>query len=208
MNHFVLAEPRLCIGCYTCMPACVAAHQAVGLQAHPRLFVTHTPAGTMPVQCRHCDDAPCAKVCPVGAIVRAGGAIQLNENTCIGCKMCALACPFGAIEPHGSSPLSQQMPFDTYVAADGIAPTDPQAVTTRGMATLSPLLGWTAGERTVAVKCDLCVFRDGGPVCVEICPTHALTVVDTNSVTSANDAKRRQTVMDTARSFAPGGGVR
>ena len=206
MNHFVVAEPRLCIGCYTCMPACVAAHQAVGLQAHPRLFVTHTPDGTMPVQCRHCEDAPCAKVCPVGAIVRADGAIQLNESTCIGCKMCALACPFGAIEPHGSSPLSQQMPFDGYVAADGVAPVDPLAVTAKSLAGLGPLLGWTAGERTVAVKCDLCHFRERGPVCVEVCPTHALKVVDTGTMAAVNDAKRRQTVAETAAAFAPVGG--
>jgi hydrogenase-4 component A len=198
MNRFVIAEPKLCIGCYTCMPACVIVHQAAGLQAHPRLVVTQTPHGTMPVQCRQCDDAPCAKVCPVGAITQTEDAIQINESTCIGCKMCALACPFGAIEPHASSTLSQQMPFDAYIAASGVAPHDPMEATAKSMAPLSPLLGWTAGERTVAVKCDLCHFREGGPVCVEICPTKALRIVDEQAMVAANDAKRRQMVADTA----------
>jgi hydrogenase-4 component A len=204
MNRFVIAEPRLCIGCYTCMPACVVAHRTVGLQAHPRLVVTHTPRGTMPVQCRQCEDAPCARVCPVGAITHADDAIQLNEQTCIGCKMCALACPFGAIEPHGSSPLSQQMPFDAYVAADGSAPTDPLAVTAESLVPLNPLLRWTAGERTVAVKCDLCHFRPQGPACVEVCPTHALKLVDNAGLTAGGDAKRRASVAATAPAFSAG----
>ena len=67
MTKFVIADPKLCIGCYTCMPACVVVHQEAGLQAYPRLHVTHTPHGTMPMQCRHCEDAPCSKACPAAS---------------------------------------------------------------------------------------------------------------------------------------------
>ena len=35
-----------------------------------------------------------------------------------------------------------------------------------------------AGNRALAVKCDLCAHRAGGPACVEACPTHALSCVD------------------------------
>lgn len=198
MNRFVIAEPKLCIGCYTCEAACVDVHQEVGLQAHPRLVVTQTAQGTMPVQCRHCEDAPCAKVCPVGAITEADGMIQLNESTCIGCKMCALACPFGAIEPHGSSPLSQQMPYEPYVASAGAIigePLAPSAIS----APLSSLLDWSAGVRTVAVKCDLCYFREDGPKCIQVCPTKALRIVDSESLSASISAKRRQTVAKTSQ---------
>ncbi len=33
-------------------------------------------------------------------------------------------------------------------------------------------------ERNVALKCDLCKGRDGGSICVEMCPRGALTFVE------------------------------
>ncbi len=46
----------------------------------------------------HCDDAPCISACPVGCLRKdpeTGFTVYDNAN-CIGCKSCALACPFGA----------------------------------------------------------------------------------------------------------------
>jgi hydrogenase-4 component A len=203
MNRFVIADPTLCIGCYTCEAACVEVHENVGLQAHPRLTVTHTPQGTMPVQCRHCDDAPCAKVCPVNAITHKDGMIQLNESTCIGCKMCALACPFGAIEPHGSSPESQQMPFNDYIVPQGAIPNESLTVHEQ-RAPLNALLDWSPGVRSVAVKCDLCYFRDDGPKCIQVCPTKALRIVDPEAIATSISAKRRETAEKTAQHKLPG----
>jgi len=190
MNRFVIAEAKLCTGCGTCEAACVEVHQAVGLQAYPRLHVTETPQGTMPVQCRHCEDAPCAKVCPVTAITHGAGMIDLNESTCVGCKMCALACPFGAIEPHGTSPQSQQLPHPAYAgpAVPSELPT-PQEVPMP----LSSLHDWSPGVRTVAVKCDLCYFRAEGPRCVQVCPTKAMRLVDGDSLVASVHAKQRLT---------------
>ena len=189
MNRFVVAEAKLCTGCGTCEAACVEVHERVGLQAYPRLHVTKTPQGTMPVQCRHCEDAPCAKVCPVAAITHGEGMIELNESTCVGCKMCALACPFGAIEPHGTSPQSQQLPQLPYAGTAVPSELLPQEVS----APLSSLLAWAAGVRTVAVKCDLCYFRPDGPRCVEVCPTKALRLVDSDSLAASTHAKQRVT---------------
>lgn len=190
MNRFVIAEAKLCTGCGTCERACVEVHASVGLQAHPRLHVTETPQGTMPVQCRHCEDAPCAKVCPVVAITHGEDMIALNESICIGCKMCGLACPFGAIEPHGTSPQSQQLPHPAYAGA--AVPSELPAPTEVPLP-LSPLLDWTPGVRTVAVKCDLCYFREEGPRCVEVCPTKALRLVDGESLTALTHARQQLT---------------
>ena len=68
MNRFVIGDPKDCIGCNTCMAACSEVHKAFGLQSFPRLQVMRNDDVTVPILCRHCDDAPCATVCPVHAI--------------------------------------------------------------------------------------------------------------------------------------------
>ena len=49
--------------------------------------------------CQHCGDAPCLMVCPTGAIFRhkTTGIVDVNRDLCVGCRSCALACPFGAV---------------------------------------------------------------------------------------------------------------
>ncbi|MDI6871167.1 MAG: 4Fe-4S dicluster domain-containing protein [Bacillota bacterium] len=51
-----------------------------------------------PVTCQHCEEPLCQKVCPAGAVVRneVTGAVEIDQDRCIGCKMCIMACPFGA----------------------------------------------------------------------------------------------------------------
>lgn len=48
--------------------------------------------------CRQCEDAPCANVCPNGAISRDKGFVHVMQERCIGCKTCVVACPYGAME--------------------------------------------------------------------------------------------------------------
>ncbi len=97
MNRFIIADPKLCIGCNTCMASCSAEHRQYGLQALPRLQVIRSARDSAPVMCHQCEDAPCAQVCPVNAIRHQDDAISLNESLCISCKLCGIACPFGAI---------------------------------------------------------------------------------------------------------------
>ena len=53
-----------------------------------------------PKSCLHCEDAPCVTVCPTGASYkrREDGIVLVNEDDCIGCGLCAWACPYGARE--------------------------------------------------------------------------------------------------------------
>lgn len=53
-----------------------------------------------PRSCLHCEDAPCVTVCPTGASLKRAedGIVLVNEDACIGCGLCAWACPYGARE--------------------------------------------------------------------------------------------------------------
>jgi Fe-S-cluster-containing dehydrogenase component len=53
-----------------------------------------------PKSCLHCEDAPCVTVCPTGASFKRvdDGIVLVNEADCMGCGLCAWACPYGARE--------------------------------------------------------------------------------------------------------------
>ena len=53
-----------------------------------------------PKSCLHFEDSPCVTVCPKGASFKRSedGIVLVNEEWCIGCGLCAWACPYGARE--------------------------------------------------------------------------------------------------------------
>ncbi len=53
-----------------------------------------------PKSCLHCAEPACVSVCPTGASYKraADGIVLVNEDICIGCKLCSWACPYGARE--------------------------------------------------------------------------------------------------------------
>lgn len=172
------------MGCHTCEAACAETHRLHGLQSMPRLKVMRNLNESAPQMCHHCEDAPCAGVCPVNAITRVDGAVQLNESLCVSCKLCGIACPFGAIEFSGSRPL--------HIPANVNSPKAPPAPP--APARVSPLLDWVPGVRAIAVKCDLCSFDESGPACVRTCPTKALRLIDTKDIAQASKRKRELTL--------------
>ncbi|GFK94692.1 Iron-sulfur protein [Fundidesulfovibrio magnetotacticus] len=114
-NPIVYATPDKCVGCKKCEAACVSAHinmpfreaKKRGLPVIPRIKVTKVDNLKFPIQCRHCEDAPCAHACPFGAIRQVDGIVHVKEQLCVGCKMCVMACPFGAIEVGVEGELEQ-----------------------------------------------------------------------------------------------------
>ncbi len=156
-NEIIYADPEKCLGCHSCELSCAVAHGEGDLQSavaggrslRPRNKVVLADGIRMPMQCRQCEDAPCAFVCPTGAILQQDAQVQLREKNCVGCKMCVMVCPFGAI-----SVAAEEEP--------GV-----KGRTNRGVAKKCDLC---ADWRTRSGKTD--------PACVEACPTKAVSLVD------------------------------
>ncbi len=111
-----------CVGCHACVTACKEWNtSAYGAPLSDDDPYGAAPSGTFlnrvhtfeytgedgtpkvvhfPKSCLHCADAPCVTVCPTGASLKRveDGIVLVNEDDCIGCGLCAWACPYGARE--------------------------------------------------------------------------------------------------------------
>jgi len=97
-------------GCTACMDACreennVAFHGDERWDVHwirkvnlrPKEEMEGAEEKSVLLMCNHCDDPPCAQVCPVQATYkREDGIVMVDHHRCIGCRYCMIACPYNA----------------------------------------------------------------------------------------------------------------
>ena len=86
----------LCIGCRACAAACQSRFKN---EARIR-YAEVSETVLVPMPCRHCVDALCVAACPFEVLKRDEhtGVVYQATFHCVGCRSCALACPFGVID--------------------------------------------------------------------------------------------------------------
>ena len=159
-SKVVVADPSLCVGCLACEVNCSAWHESVGRSALPRIRIMATPqvalrkevaaylparAGYSPATCRQCPTPWCLPNCPTTGlrIDPQTGNRYIAEEDCIACGKCEVDCP---VEWQGTLVHKAQVISSKRVVYD-------------------PL-------EDVYNKCDLCIGREEGPICVERCPVN------------------------------------
>lgn len=102
-RYAYFTDLSVCAGCESCTVACQNKNGLAPELAYTK--VHRYESGTFPDlkstyvinQCLHCDNPPCAEVCPTGATHKtAEGPVVVNYDQCIGCKYCMVACPYDA----------------------------------------------------------------------------------------------------------------
>ena len=159
-----------CIGCSYCVRACQAVNDVPEDDMRWNIvFRERTETGSefyMNRPCQHCDEAPCTRVCPVGATwKRADGIVVMDYDRCIGCRYCQVACPYD-VRRFNWKEVTAENPYNPDWGSPEVERRD----------------------RGVVEKCTFCVQRiDRGleqglvpgidpaatPACVEICPVGA-----------------------------------
>lgn len=86
----------LCCGCRSCAAACAYGHHVQSFLGHAQL----KGEVELPLHCMHCEQPACAEACPNEAMLKQeDGTVTRSQFKCVGCNSCAVACPFGVIQP-------------------------------------------------------------------------------------------------------------
>ena len=99
-----------CLACRTCELVCCVGHSKTkdffkalkekNVQL-PRIKVSLGKGKNMPIACRHCQDPKCVDACIARALTYDFEKKEVihDKDKCVGCWMCIVVCPYGAIRP-------------------------------------------------------------------------------------------------------------
>lgn len=106
-QYAIVTDLNRCVACMACNGSCKMVNNVpIGNFWNKVLRIGPTTAGNgqggpsndfyyLPVQCQHCEDPECVKVCPTGASRKLeDGTVQVDKAKCIGCQFCAMSCPY------------------------------------------------------------------------------------------------------------------
>lgn len=161
-RYGMVIDLKRCTSCDSCTVACRAENLTppgvlwCDVKKTERGRYPDAKLVCVPVNCFHCSNPPCVKVCPTGASYKQkDGIVLIDYEKCIGCQACILSCPYGA--------RSFVHDIKEYYPGKGFTPYE----LLRGKMT-----GEKRHVRGVTEKCTFCVDRVGvgkEPFCVETC---------------------------------------
>jgi len=107
----IVFDPYDCTGCMYCMTACSTYHHGATSLSKSRIHIIRHEGHAITkmdeeddlifdvITCQQCDQPYCLYLCPSLAVEKNDdtGALTINHDKCIGCRMCMVGCPFGAI---------------------------------------------------------------------------------------------------------------
>ena len=103
MRWGMVIDLTRCARCFSCVAACRLEHFLPPDMSWPRLMAFEQGeypdmvVSTYPVRCNECADPSCIDVCPTGANQqREDGIVWIDQNKCVGCRYCIIACPYQA----------------------------------------------------------------------------------------------------------------
>lgn len=167
-----------CVACLNCVEACNRENNntadALWMFVHRYTENEYTDDEeylTRP--CQHCSDSPCTAACPVTArhTRDRDGIVLTDYESCIGCRYCEVACPYGVNYLQWATPRERE----EFESSRGIADLYSHETADGVEAAGNPPQG-------VMGKCTFCVHRQdsgreelrGTTACEEICPTDAI----------------------------------
>lgn len=97
--YALIIDTTKCVGCGACRAACHLRNELPDDTSYIHILSEGEgpDRSFLTVQCQHCAEPPCARVCPTRATYRReDGVVMINERLCVGCKYCEVACPYQA----------------------------------------------------------------------------------------------------------------
>ncbi len=160
----LLIDESLCVGCDNCEKACADSHE--GLSRLNREAGKTYAKIHVPTSCRHCEHPYCMTDCPPNAIQRGPDGEVFISDACIGCGNCQRNCPYDVIQMDKPPPEKPGL-LSWMLFGKGPGPGEPD----KAWREKQPKPAVEKGK--VAIKCDMCIGKAGGPACVRACPTGA-----------------------------------
>ena len=101
MSKMIIIDQQACTGCRQCELVCSVKQTGTADPSRSRISVVKWEAEGfyLPSVCQQCTEPACVAVCPKNALTRddKNDRVLHDDDLCIGCKMCVMACPFGAM---------------------------------------------------------------------------------------------------------------